>query len=225
MSINERLKQRREQMGLSIDELASKIEKSRATVYRYESDSIHNLPASVVKAIAIVLKITPTYLMGWDDRLSVDVSYRTPETTSLKERYQIMRTGGFQVAQTLSKPLVNNDAIGDLQAAIKETRDFIDVPVNIECDFVLRCKGDRMIGARVFDGDLVYIRIQPDVEHGEIAAVMINGETTLKRVRKESFGIVLWPENPNFTPLSFGWDALDEFRILGKAVAFMSAIR
>ena len=82
-----------------------------------------------------------------------------------------------------------------------------------------------MINARIFDGDIVYIRQQETVESGQIAAVLIDGEATLKRVRLFDDHIVLEPENPMYKPLSFWNEEMNTVRILGKAVAFTSAIR
>ena len=83
-----------------------------------------------------------------------------------------------------------------------------------------------MIGARIFDGDVVCIHAQPDVESGEIAAVLVgDDEATLKRVKKFPDHIVLEPENPNYRPMSF-WDAeMARVRILGKATHFISEVR
>ena len=82
-----------------------------------------------------------------------------------------------------------------------------------------------MIVARIFDGDIVYIRKQDAVESGEIAAVLIDDEATLKRVRLYPDHIVLEPENPMYKPLSFWGEDMNTVRILGKAVAFTSAVR
>ena len=225
LTIGERIKARREQLGFSVDEVARKLGKNRATIYRYESDYIENLPVSVLEPIASILETTPAFLMGWEKNETGAAMSSPHIAVSSNERYAIMKkAGGFPVPQTVRKPLLGNIACGEPITAIEDADEYVEVPKNIKCDFVLHCKGDSMIGARIYDGDLVYIRIQPDVEHGEIAAVMIDGETTLKRVRKESFGIVLWPENPNFTPLVYSWENLENFRILGKAVAFTSVL-
>ena len=81
-----------------------------------------------------------------------------------------------------------------------------------------------MINARIKDGDLVFIRRQADVDNGEVAAVIIGDEATLKRVYKKANGIVLMAENPNYEPLVFSGDELEQVRILGKAVAFQSDV-
>jgi repressor LexA len=82
-----------------------------------------------------------------------------------------------------------------------------------------------MAGARIFDGDIVYIRAQEQVENGEIAAVLIDGEATLKRVRCFEDRISLEPENPTYRPLILWAEDMNRARILGKAVAFTSTIR
>ena len=91
--------------------------------------------------------------------------------------------------------------------------------------FALRVRGDSMINARIFDGDIVYIRQQDTVDNGEIAAVLIDNEATLKRVRLFDDHISLEPENPMYKPLVYWNEAMNDIRILGKAVAFTSAVR
>ena len=83
-----------------------------------------------------------------------------------------------------------------------------------------------MTGARIFDGDLVFIRAQDAVDNGEIAAVIINDEATLKRVYfyPEEGKLILSPENPRYAPLVYVKEELDSIKILGKAVAFQSAV-
>ena len=90
--------------------------------------------------------------------------------------------------------------------------------------FILRAKGDSMINARIFDGDIVFIQEQPDVENGEIAAVIIEDEATLKRVYKYGNSIELRAENPIYKPINYNGFELERIKILGKAVAFQSNI-
>ncbi len=67
MTIGERIKQRRQELGLSVDDLAERLSKNRATVYRYESNEIENFPTSILEPLARVLRTSPSFLMGWDD--------------------------------------------------------------------------------------------------------------------------------------------------------------
>ena len=67
MTVGERIKQRRKELGLSADELAEKLNKNRATVYRYESSDIERIPAEVLKPLSEILQVSPEYLMGWSE--------------------------------------------------------------------------------------------------------------------------------------------------------------
>ena len=122
-------------------------------------------------------------------------------------------------------PMLGEIACGEPIFAEENIDGYISCPDNIDADFCLRCKGDSMIGARIQDGDIVYIRQQPDVENGEIAAVLIDNEATLKRVYKKSESIILQPENPAYEPLIFVREEMNDIRILGKAVCFLSRVR
>ena len=122
-------------------------------------------------------------------------------------------------------PLVGAIACGAPILAQEHIEDYVDKPAHIKADFALTCKGDSMINARIFDGDIVYIRQQDTVESGEIAAVLIDSEATLKRVRLFEDHISLEPENPQYRPLVLWGDEMNTVRILGKAVAFTSTVR
>ena len=122
-------------------------------------------------------------------------------------------------------PLLGTIACGEPILATENIEALINADENLNADFALRCKGDSMINARIFDGDIVYIREQPDVEDGEIAAVLIGEEATLKRVYKYPTKVVLRPENPLYDDMIYSKEEMNEVRILGKAVAFLSAVR
>lgn len=121
-------------------------------------------------------------------------------------------------------PLVGTIACGTPILADQNIEEYVSIPKNITADFALTCKGDSMINARIFDGDVVYIRQQQTVENGEIAAVLIDNEATLKRVQLFDDHIILQPENPMYKPLVFWGEEMNTVRILGKAVAFTSAV-
>lgn len=122
-------------------------------------------------------------------------------------------------------PLVGDIACGTPILAEENITDYVDLPGHIRADFALTCRGDSMINARIFDGDVVYIRHQDTVDNGEIAAVLIDDEATLKRVRIFEDHIVLEPENPMYKPMVFWGEEMNNVKFLGKAVAFTSAIR
>lgn len=208
MNIGQRIKQRRVELGLSVDDIAEKIGKNRATVYRYESSEIEDLPTSVLEPLAKALLTTPAYLMGWE----VNNIFSIPNIIPLPETKKV--------------PLLGTIACGEPILADENIEGFVDIDKVVEAEFALRCKGDSMIGARIRNGDIVYIHQQEDVENGEIAAVLIGDEATLKRVYKypEKNMLVLKAANPEFEDFIYTDSELDEIRILGKAVAFYSNI-
>ncbi len=127
--------------------------------------------------------------------------------------------------KTKKIPLLGTIACGEPILATENIDKYIEMPESVGGTFALTCKGDSMINARIFDGDIVYIREQPDVEDGEIAAVLIGEEATLKRVYKYPSKVVLRPENPLYDDMICSKEEMNEVRILGKAVAFLSAVR
>lgn len=128
---------------------------------------------------------------------------------------------GFEPMPKMKKvPLIGSIACGDPITAIQNREGEIDAPEDMRCDFALRCKGDSMVGAGIHDGDAVYINIQPEVENGEIAAVRIGDEATLKRVYLHADYIELRPENPAYESIIRRRDEMNDVHIEGKAVGY-----
>ncbi len=127
--------------------------------------------------------------------------------------------------KTKKVPLLGTIACGDPILATENIEDYVAVDESSPASFALKCKGDSMITARIFDGDIVYIKPQPDVENGEIAAVLIGNEATLKKVYKQPNKLTLSPCNPMYSDMVYTDEELNEIKILGKAVAFTSIIR
>lgn len=110
-------------------------------------------------------------------------------------------------------------ACGQPIEEIQQVEEFIETELNVHADFVLHCKGDSMINARIFNGDYVFIKEQPEVENGEIAAVEMDGTVTLKRFYRYDEYIELRAENPTYKPIIIHQTDFDSIRVLGKAVA------
>lgn len=128
---------------------------------------------------------------------------------------------GFEPMPKMRKvPLIGAIACGDPITAMQNREGEIDAPEDMRCDFALRCKGDSMIGAGIHDGDAVYINIQPEVENGEIAAVRIGDEATLKRVYIHQDYIELRPENPAYESIIRRKEEVNDVHIEGKAVGY-----
>ena len=94
-----------------------------------------------------------------------------------------------------------------------------------KADFCMKMSGDSMIGARIYDGDIIFVRRQDDVEDGELAAVLIGDEAMLKRVFKLGDRMQLRSENPAYPPIMVSGEDSFSIKILGKAVAFQSFIK
>ena len=124
-------------------------------------------------------------------------------------------------------PLLGDIACGEPLYAAEDLESYVESGTDIQADFCLRAKGDSMIGARILDGDIVFIRKMPMVDNGSIAAVIIDNEATLKRFYyyPEDRKLVLAAENPKYAPFVYIGEELDHICILGQAIAFQSGIR
>lgn len=171
---------------------------------------------SKLTILGLALNVSETWLMGYD----VPMERTSQSDTSYNDYDNII-----PMPEMNKIPLVGTIACGTPILAEENIEDLISMPKHIHADFALQCKGDSMINARIFDGDIVYIRQQPDVDNGQIAAVLIDNEATLKRVYKYPNKLVLQPENPAYEPLVYVGYELEQIRILGKAVAFTSTLR
>ena len=136
-----------------------------------------------------------------------------------------METVGIMPLPRLGRvPLVGTIACGAPILAEENIEETVACPDGVHADFCLRCKGDSMRDARILDGDIVYIRQQSEVENGQIAAVLIEDEATLKRVYVSPDSIVLQAANPLYPPMVFSGEERAGVRILGRAVAFFSTV-
>ena len=162
------------------------------------------------------LRVNEAWLMGFDvDRAREDDDN---DSTEYDER-RIRRV------KVKKFPMLGEIACGSPITANQEYETFVEATDSINADFCVAAKGDSMINARIFDGDIVFIKEQPTVNNGEIAAVVIDNDVTLKRVYIYDNRLELRPENPTYPVLNFEGEQLDDIRILGKAVAFQSYIR
>ncbi len=204
-----KIKEMRKKCGMTLEELASALGICKQTVHRYETGAISNIPKEKVEALAKTLGTTPSELLGWDTGKSI-FDYENIHPINTKKL-----------------PILGDIACGEPVYAEEEYGSFATVSDGIDADFCLRAHGDSMTGARIFDGDIVFIRSQNSVDNGEIAAVIIGDEATLKRVYyyPEENKLILSPENARYAPLFYTGDELDKIKIIGKAVSFHSLVR
>lgn len=195
----------RKAAGLTQRQLADKINVSNTSISNWEQNLSRPDP-DTIQHLCWALNVQPNYFFAVDDAPSFP-------------------SGILPMPSTRGIPLLGSIACGEPILAEENIEDYVKIPMDVAGDFALRCKGDSMINARIFDGDIVYIRQQDTVENGEIAAVLIDNEATLKRVRLYEDHVSLEPENPQYRPIVLWGEEMNTVRILGKAVAFTSAVR
>lgn len=212
LQLYKNIKNRRIALGLSQDELAQKTGyTSRSSIAKIESGKV-DLPQTKIKLFAEALETTQADLMGW----YIENSDTTQSLSNIENIIPLPNTKEI--------PLLGKIACGDPITAVENIEDYVEVPEFTYADFALTCQGDSMINARINDGDIVYIRQQPEVENGEIAAVLIDGEATLKRVFYGKGTIMLQAENPTYQPMMFSKEEILDVRILGKATDRKSVV-
>lgn len=211
MNLGEKIKLHRKSLNLTQTELGEKLGVKTNAVSKWECGRVEEIPTSKIKAMAALFGVPTSYLI--DDEPS---AFHMPPNL-------------FPMPKTRKVPRLGAIACGKPILAEENIEMYDDIPEYISCDFTLVCKGNSMINARIFDGDIVCIRQQPEVENGEIAAVMIDGEydgeATLKRVKSYDDHIILEPENPEHRPFVFWGEEMGRVHILGKATHFVSVVR
>lgn len=188
----------RKRQGLTQQQLADKLNMSRSAIGMYETGK-REPEIEVLEAFA--------------DFYNVDMNTLTGRVTSPAPIPQ-----GFQPMPPMDEvPLVGKIACGSPILAQQNVEGMVSVPTEWHADFTLVCDGDSMVPT-FQDGDLVAIRIQPEVENGEVAAVRIDNEATLKRVYLHDDYIELRPENASYPSIIRRKDEMNDVHIEGKAV-------
>lgn len=202
MKTGDLIKQRREALGMTQQELAELVGyKDRASICLIEGNKREVKQKAIVK-FAKALNVRPSSLIGDIDGI-----------------------GGNEFIKLNKIPMLGNIACGNPALAVNQYDTFCLVDENTKADFCLKVKGDSMIDAGIKDGDIVFCKSQKEVENGEIAVVIIKTaesecEATLKRCfyYPEMERLILIPENKEFTPLTFTGAELNNVEIIGKAV-------
>ena len=209
--VGKRIEDRRTELGLTLQDIAAEVGVAISTIQRYEQGKIGKVKLPVMEAIAAALNVSTDWLLG------IPNAEKERPSTSLADNI-------LPLPNMRKVPLLGTIACGTPILAAENLDGYVKMPENVHADFCLRCKGDSMIGARIMDGDLVFIHQQPDVDNGAIAAVIVEDEATLKRIYKSTGKIILQPENPRYEPFVFVGEELSQIRIIGKAVAFLSGV-
>lgn len=205
----DRLKKLRKEHEMTMDELIAALNSKypgtildKSIISRYENNRVKPQRFATVEALAELFGVSVSYLMGKSND-------KYGENTEFKK-----------------VPILGTIAAGVPIQAQEDIQGYMLLAPEEDIDYCLKIKGNSMINARICDGDIVYIRKQPEVETGEIAAVIINSEeATLKRFYKINGGIILRSENPGFKDIVIERRDMKTVNILGKAVFLKSEVR
>ncbi len=223
LEIGRRIKFRREQLKLTQGELGDLVWLNKSTIQRYENGKISYIKIPVLHAMAKQLNVSPDWLSGKsDDMGSFEEKYESyDEPASIISKFD-----NLSPIHLKRFPMLSEITCGKTIWANENKEHYLMADMDIEADFCLTAKGDSMINARIMNGDIVFIKQQPIVNNGEIAAVIIDNEATLKRwyYYKDDNKLMLVAENPKYPPLVYMDEELNSIRCLGKAVYFMSAL-
>ena len=210
----ERLTEALQARHMRAAELARRTGLSKARISQYVNGKFVPKPEALLD-IAEVLGVSELWLLGKTNDMTPVPSLTIP----CPENLSPLRLRRY--------PVLGEIACGLPILAVEDTEGAYVTAADTTADFCLTAKGDSMIGARIFDGDEVFIQQTDVVENGEIAAVVVEGEATLKRVYyyPEEQKLVLEAENPDYDPLVFIGPDLETVHILGRAVAFQAKLR
>lgn len=213
--IGNRIKTLRESKGYNMRQMAAALNLPYTTYVNYEKGARRPNSEQLI-LISKYFGASIDYLIG-----RTDIPFTEDRSENLFEKHLNI----MPIPEMRKVPLVGAVACG--KPIYREEDEWISFPTEIKADFCLRCEGDSMINAGINDGDIVFIRTCPAVENGQIAAVSIDNEVTLKRVYyyPEKNKLVLNPENPAYEPFVFVNEELNDIRILGRAVILLSEIR
>lgn len=210
MEMNRRIKERRLALNLTQEELAQRLGLQKSAIAKYESGRVENIKRSVLAKMAEILECSPTYLMGWDDE--------QPSLPSYSNVFPLQRT---------RIPFLGQIACGEPSFCNEDRESYVEAGTDVRADFCLKARGDSMTGARIMDGDIVFIQKDAELVNGQIYAVAIDDEATLKRVYYDETAqeLRLLAENPKYPTMVYTGEKLDHVHILGKAIAFQSDVR
>ena len=206
MSIRgDRLKRHREQLGITQEEVGSVMKVGKQAIYKYENN-IANVPSDKIETLASYLQISPSYLMGWTDD-------PTPKDVNLSEV-----PGIITLNHAHNIPILGTIACGKPIWAEENYNGYYVVDGRVEADFCLVAKGDSMIDEGIHDGDIAFFRKTSITENGNIVAILIDNEATLKRFYRTDKGIVLQPANDLYDPVIITEDDSKDVTILGELI-------
>lgn len=212
MTVGERIKGRRKQLGMNAEALADKTGLSPSTVYRYENGDIEKIDSSKLIPIAQALKTTPAYLMGWTDS-----PFLYPLDLQMFGRQEEEPLKSSLVISRHSVPLIDHTEAGD--PIVTWVEYYTQPGEEPHADFAVLID-DNSMEPTYRKGDVVYIQKGYKVDNGKIAAVVIDDQTTLKRIYQKRDGLLMVSDNLEYEPIFAANSGYMVTRILGVPVGF-----
>ena len=213
MILGDLIKEYRREHGYSMDQFAkmSGLSKAYISILERNVNPVNNKP--VIPSLETIKAVAQAINMDFNDVIAV---LDGNQPVSLKDEPEI--PPGFQpMPELVQVPLVGRIACGTPILAEENIEGMVCVPEKWHATFTLTCEGSSM-EPKIHDGDLVAIRSQPTVANGEVAAVRIEGDATLKRVYLHESFIELRAENPAFESIILAKEDMNTVTIEGKAV-------
>lgn len=209
MTIGERIRQRRLELGLTADDVAAALGKNRATVYRYESNSIEKLPTTVLEPLAEVLGTTPAHLMGWDEDGALSGAPEVAPVNAIQlEPHKIRMIPLYESAAAGFGAYANSTAVGCVPC-------YIESEWEAENSIAVKIKGDSMY-PKIEDGDIVIICKDMGYEDGKIVVARIDeDDAVVKRLRLYPSKLVLESINPEYQDRVFEREEMNRVHIEG----------
>jgi len=206
MAKGERIRKLREQYKMTQDELAEKLKTTKQTIYKYETGVITNIPSDKIEELALLFNVEPSYLMGWENTTAFE--HDTPTNLITPAAYPL--------------PILGTICAGNGILCEESFEGYFFVDNTIRANYCLHVKGDSMVDAEIYDGDIVFIRKEYDYEDGKIYAVVVGAEcnAVLKKLYRDNDKIILQPCNSNYKPVIVNPD--DVF-IVGECVGVYRA--
>lgn len=197
MCMADRIKEKRIQAGLTQEELAEKLGLKKSAIAKYENGRVENIKRSIIQKMSDILDCTPSYLMGWDENVTIQTAQRS--------HYRI--------------PVLTTVAAGKPIYAEEDVLQWIDYDKE-PGDHVRACRieGNSMI-PRIQNGDTVIFNSELGWEDGDVVIATVNGDhATCKRIKKYADGIALLSDNANYAPMYFSGKEVNELpvKVIGR---------
>lgn len=231
MNLGYRIKKRRSQLNMTLDDVGKLVGVTRATIQRYENGNIINIPSDKIELIAKALRTTPSYLMGWEEDKKQTNKFLTNEEKEILEPYNKLNTEGKNKSVEYTWDLVASNKYEKTEtveiiggAAAGNGFNYIDeitankiIPKKQRptYDMIIPVEGDSM-EPKIHDGSLAFIRVSTDYDNGKIYVVDADGKVYIKKVYFDNREIVLKSINPSYEDIHI--EDLDTFRVIGEVV-------